>query len=250
LSVNKDPTIRSLLKQREQLRRRLQNATKHPKFVALNREINNARQRQRYALLQEIKERWEYEQPVRDVERQIEGTEAKEEAGTLPELYDAMLPVHKELVDAVQAQPGTTFQGEVRRRNRAIHAVIEYCGIEEGRMYPLQPKRLSRCITAPDKSEEDFQLDANKETLEAAKVLVYKDKRPTICFLCLGKENLPLEDRVHSFSSPSDLTKHFKRKHLAHLNEEDCSGCDLCEVGLTNKMHLQRHAYDVHGTVS
>ena len=69
LSVNDHPTIRSLLKQREQLKCRLKGkATKYLKYKALNGEINRERQRQRHVLLKDVKETWEQEQPVRDVE--------------------------------------------------------------------------------------------------------------------------------------------------------------------------------------
>ena len=37
-------------------------------------------------------------------------------------------------------------------------------------------------------------------------------ERPKICFICLGNETLPFNVHVCSFSSPSDLSKHFKRK--------------------------------------
>ncbi|KAF1964005.1 hypothetical protein BU23DRAFT_521662, partial [Bimuria novae-zelandiae CBS 107.79] len=130
-SVNDDPIVRSLLAQREQLKRSL--GTRHSRYQALNRKINQTRQRLRHALLQEIKERWEYDQPVRDVEQQLAGIEAKDVTAAAMSC-DAMLPAQKALVDAVLTQPGTSLQEEVSRRNRAICAVMDYCGIEEGGM--------------------------------------------------------------------------------------------------------------------
>jgi hypothetical protein len=127
---------------------------------------------------------------------------------------------------------------------------MRYCGIEEGGMHPSRPKRLSVRITPPGKSEEDAQLDLDEEVLEAAKVAVYKETRPRICFVCLGNENLPTHLRTYSFHTSGDLSKHFKRKHLQHIKEGDELSCKLCQVCLESRMHLQRHAYDVHGTVS
>jgi hypothetical protein len=246
-SVNDHPTVRSLLDRRDRLKNALKHATKHPKYQALNRKINQERQRQRHALLQDVKDRWEYEQPVRDVEQQLAGTEIKND---LQGRHGALLPAQKELVDAILAPPGVTLEEEVRRRNAAISAVMRYCGIEEGGMHPSRPKRSSVRITLPGKSQDDVRLDPNEEALEAAKVAVYKEMRPRICFVCLGNENLPMELRTYSFYTSGDLSKHFKRKHLQHIKEGDQLGCSLCQVCLQGKMHLQRHAVDVHGTVS
>ena len=249
-SVNDNPTIRSLLAQREQLKGRLENGTKHPKYKELSRKLNQERQRQRHALLQEIKERWEYEQPVRDVEQQLDGKEAEGVAAVVKS-YDAMLPAQRALADAVLTQPGTSLKEEVSRRNRAIRAVMDYCGIEEGGTSCSRRKRGSSRVVSPIKSKEELQLQTHEEAvLEAAKVSVYKEKRPTVCFVCLGNENLPMEDRVHSFFTPGDLTKHFRRKHLANMNKGESVRCKLCQTDLVHKMHWQRHASDVHGTVS
>ncbi|KAF2685708.1 C2H2 finger domain protein [Lentithecium fluviatile CBS 122367] len=246
-SVNDHPTVRSLLDRRERLKRALKNATKHPKYQELNRRINREKQRQRHALLQKVKEHWEYEQPVRDVEQQLTSTEIKDDHKVG---YSTLLPAQKELVDAILARPGLTLEEEIRRRNTAISAVMRYCGIEEGGMHLSRPKRSSGRITPPGKSEESTQLDLDEKALEAAKVAVYKETRPRICFVCLGNENLPTELRTYSFYTSVDLSKHFKRKHLQHIKEGDELRCNLCQVCLDSKMHLRRHALDVHGTVS
>jgi hypothetical protein len=38
--------------------------------------------------------------------------------------------------------------------------------------------------------------------------------------LCLGKQILLISERVRTFSSPSDLSRRFRRKQLSNLNEE------------------------------
>ncbi|KAF2812979.1 uncharacterized protein BDZ99DRAFT_437746 [Mytilinidion resinicola] len=195
------------------------------------------RQFQRRALREEIKKRWEYEQPLRDVEQQIAGIEIKD----VVQPQFAMLPAQKKLADAIMAPPGVTLEAEIRRRNRAIQAVTEYCGVEEGGMHAVRLQRSSGCITPPGKSK---YVDLSAQALEAAKVSVYKETRPRICFVCLGKENLPTDVRIHLFYTSGDLSKHFKNKHLGIMR------CDLCQVNLDDKMHWQRHAHEVHGTVS
>jgi hypothetical protein len=62
---------------------------------------------------------------------------------------------------------------------------------------------------------------AEKQALSDAMLLVFTEKRTTTCFLCLGEQSLPFEKRTYKFASPGDLTKHFKRKHLAHIKKGD-----------------------------
>jgi hypothetical protein len=50
--------------------------------------------------------------------------------------------------------------------------------------------------------------EAEKQALHAATLSVFKEKRPTICFLCWG------EKIIKAFAKPGDLSKHFKRKYL------------------------------------
>jgi hypothetical protein len=242
-SVDEDPSVRSLLNRREQLKRTVPNATKHPKYKALASKISQERQRQRHALLKDIKERWEFEQPVRDVEQQLAGLETKED---LELVHDVMLPAQGELAESVLSKPGTTIEEEMDRRNGAIRAVTLYCGVEEGGMNPIRRGGRSRNTAPPVKS----QLEYEEEALEAAKVSVFKEKRPKVCFLCLGNEGLPLAQRIHPFGTPGDLSKHFGRKHLKHIKSGKGLSCNLCKVSLSDKMQLQRHAQDIHGTVS
>lgn len=63
---------------------------------------------------------------MRDIEQQLAGIETKDD---LKVGHIALLPVQKELVDAIFAPPGRTFNEEVRRRNTAIDVVKRYCGI-------------------------------------------------------------------------------------------------------------------------
>lgn len=55
-------------------------------------------------------------------------------------------------------------------------------------MNPVRTGGWSRNSAPPVKS----QLEHEEEALEAAEVSVYKEKRPKVCFLCLGNEGLPL----------------------------------------------------------
>jgi hypothetical protein len=121
-SVEDNPSVRSLLDQQEQLKRMVSNATKHPKYKALASKISQERQRQQHALLKDIKERWEFEQPVRDVEQQPAGLETKDD---LELVHDVMLPAQGELADSVLSKPGITIKEEMDRRNRDIRVMTQ-----------------------------------------------------------------------------------------------------------------------------
>ncbi|KAF2184253.1 hypothetical protein K469DRAFT_781538, partial [Zopfia rhizophila CBS 207.26] len=133
-------------------------------------------------------------------------------------------------------------------RSAVINAIITYCHVVEGETPRVQRKRSSTSYVPPVESRQ--ATDPSDKALEAAKVSVYKEKRPTICFICLGNGKLPIGQRIQSFYTSGDLSKHFKRMHLRRVEKEECIKCDLCQIFLENKMHLQRHAYDVYGTVS
>ncbi|TVY22339.1 hypothetical protein LHYA1_G009107 [Lachnellula hyalina] len=252
LSVNQDPYIRRVIRQREKWKRCFQGtgtATQQPGYRILGREISNTRQQLRSALLKRIQRQWDLENPVNEVELQLSRLKFDQEVKTNLDLADDMPPVQRRLVETIITLPGTTLEEELHRRNAAIDAVAAYCKFQEGGA-AAQPRR--RAIPSPSK-ETNPQLaaaEAEKQALGAAMLLVFTEKRPTICFLCLGEQTLPFEKRTKSFASPGDLTKHFKRKHLAHITKGDRLGCKVCRMTLQHKQHLQNHAESVHGTVS
>ena len=92
--------------------------------------------------------------------------------------------------------------------------------------------------------------DAEKQALSAAMLLVFTEKRPTICFIYLGEASLPFEKRMYSFASLGDLTKHFKQKHLSNIRGGDWIRYKVCRMSLEHKMHLRNHAARIHRTVS
>ncbi|ELR05948.1 hypothetical protein GMDG_01910 [Pseudogymnoascus destructans 20631-21] len=94
----------------------------------------------------------------------------------------------------------------------AINAVTTYCTVEEGATF--RRSRAGRLVppVSAIKAEKLLWSEAYI-MLRHAISLVTTDKRPTICFACLGNPNLTIRERVVSFSSPGCLTRHFMRKH-------------------------------------
>jgi len=255
LSVNQDPVICRLVAAREKWKRRFQGtATQQPEYRIIGQAIFNTRQRLRAALLKYVQERWDLEHPVDEIERQLSGLKLSQDVKSTLDQNDEMPPLQKRLAETVMTLPGTTIEEEFRRRNAAIDAVAAYCHFQEGGAAALPRKRSSTQRTSPIPSKEvSPQLAAalaEKQALSDAMLLVFTEKRTTTCFLCLGEQSLPFEKRTYKFASPGDLTKHFKRKHLAHVKEGDRLQCKVCRMGLQHKQHLQNHAESIHGTVS
>ena len=255
LSVNQDPAVRRLVAEREKWKRRFQGtATQQPGYQIIGRAIFNTRQRLRAALLKHVQERWDLEHLVDEIERQLSGLKLSQDVKTTLDQNDEMPPLQKRLAEAVMTLPGTTIEEEFRRRNGGIDAVAAYCHFQEGGAAALPRKRSSTRRASPTPSKEaNPQLaaaEAEKQALSDAMLLVFTEKRTTTCFLCLGEQSLPFEKRTYKFASPGDLTKHFKRKHLAHIKEGDRLKCKVCRMGLQHKQHLQNHAETIHGTVS
>ncbi|XTI88991.1 hypothetical protein V2W45_1192675, partial [Cenococcum geophilum] len=58
------------------------------------------------------------------------------------------------------------------------------------------------------------------KALKAAKVLIYSENRLKIYFFYLGNKNLSIKQRIYSFYTLGNLSKYFKRKHLANIREK------------------------------
>ncbi|PSS27036.1 hypothetical protein M430DRAFT_31938 [Amorphotheca resinae ATCC 22711] len=148
---------------------------------------------------------------------------------------------------------GTTIEEEFRRRNAAIDAVAAYCYFQEGAAAAQPRKRSSTRRASPMPSKETnpqlVAAEAEKQLLSDAILLVFTEKRTTTCFLCLGEQSLLFEKRIYKFASSRDLTKHFKRKYLAHIKEGDRLWCKVYRMGLQHKQHLQNHAETIHEIV-
>jgi hypothetical protein len=252
LSVNKNPRICQLLACRVELKQRFKGkATKNPSYQALSQEIINERQRQRAVLLKQTQAKWDLEHPVREIEMQLSGFKFTEEVKSILQVTNEMPPPQRRLVETVLTLPGTTLEEELGRRDAAIDAVAAYCRFEEGGA--PRGRKPTKNASAPPSPEVDPQVMAAKaeeQALRAAMLSVFKEKRPLICFVCLGRESLEFEKRVYEFASPGDLTKHFKRKHLSKIKEGDIPYCEVCPMQLKHKMHFQSHALLIHGTVS
>jgi hypothetical protein len=104
-----------------------------------------------------------------------------------------------------------------------VDKVATYCHFLEWGAAALPRARPSTRRVSPTLSKETnpqpVATKAEKQALSNAMLLVFTENHH--CFLCLKEQNLPFEKRTYKFASPGDLTKHFKRKHLAYIKERD-----------------------------
>jgi len=113
-----------------------------------------------------------------------------------------------------------SLEDKIHRRNNAINAVVDYCNVEKGRVYWRNYyQRQSRINIALGKVKikEDTKILEAAKALKRAKLSLYKEKRPKICFICLGNKNLAISKRIHKFYTPATLIKHFQQIHLSKL---------------------------------
>ncbi|KAJ8110847.1 hypothetical protein OPT61_g6412 [Boeremia exigua] len=240
-SVNNDPQVRKLTRQLEKSKASLAGKS-NPED--LHRKLRNERQKLRYGLRNQIRKEYDRKQAEQDIQQQLSGevfeqkmiAEAAGDTGRTPE--------HVALIEAIMSLPETSLSEEVHRRVKAIEAVSQYCKLEEGMT------SRSRRLRYQDDGDGQTITNTYDKDLESARNELCTHKRPRICFLCLGNEQLDIRLRTYRFYTPGDLSKHFKKKHLAQLRKGESVRCRLCSVDCEDQTSLQRHAFDAHGTVS
>lgn len=220
-ALDREPTLHRLKRRKDDLCKERDRLRKAPpdqyqraqqEYEQARREYRNNRQRAAYRLLRRKREKYQREQPVRDLERQLCGNiPADEVMGALPD-SPVMSHQHLALVEAVLQPPGDTLELDLCRRIAAINAVNAYCGVVEGAV-PRPAQRRQHGAGQREKEEEEERL------LREAKAKVFvksRKERPRVCFLCLclGDEGKSVYQRVYTYSSPGSLTRHLKTCHL------------------------------------
>jgi hypothetical protein len=195
-----------------------------------------------YDLRKKIRNGYDKAQAEKDIQLQLSGGMFEEKIKTDLRRSSQHTEKHMKLIEAMLSLPGSSRPEENERRSKAIRAIIDYCGVEEGgtprnhRVGPCANYGLREAV----KDDE--------ETLEEAKIEVFTEKRPRRCFICLGNKALPVKERAREFSAPGTLNRHFK-DHLRRFNNKTGERCNLCKLHLKNEEHMKRHAFDKHGTV-
>ncbi|KAL2371355.1 hypothetical protein RJ035_006201 [Blastomyces gilchristii] len=193
---------------------------KHHRAV---RRLRSEKQRARLQLKREMLERYREEQPLKDIAQQLSGKLIDED------VKDAM---ESELQRRIKAEgPLCRRRFRETRPTPAPSTPAE----PEGIRTPSWNERISAVVR---------EVCTTSTAIDPAR---RSKKRSKICFLCLQNSNLLPADRVYSFKTPGDLTKHYQRRHLEKFQP---MGCGICRVRLETLTALLIHAEVAHGTVT
>ncbi|OJD21254.1 hypothetical protein ACJ73_07407 [Blastomyces percursus] len=173
--------------------------------------------------------------------------EAKE---TLEE--EQMLPAQIHLFSKPLTWPTSrSVEEELRRRDAGAEAVRMCCGVLEGG--PRRGRRPKAPAPSPPlsptqtlKTNDEVSPEAWSDSLRAAEEHIRDAKQPRGCFECYAHPGSSDHQRIHRYSRPADLGRHFRDDHLLHLKDAEPAWCSWCEIKVEHKMHVQNHAKMVH----
>jgi hypothetical protein len=199
----------------------------------------------------DIKDRYKKEQPVKDSAQQLSGKIVDEEVLGVLERSESMTAEHLDLIDAIMTLPETTFKKELQRRIRGINTVTVYCGIEEGRSYRATERSPpTESIVSTSANAKVQVQSASNTVLGQAIVSVKTDKRPKVCFLCLGNPRLPINQRVKEYATVGSLSRHYLRHHINKLGIGKQIDCQIYNVKIVHRVHLLNHTKTIHRTIT
>ncbi|CAG8976664.1 hypothetical protein HYALB_00002180, partial [Hymenoscyphus albidus] len=222
-SVNRLPCIVKLIGRAKKFAEAPLDTQSNEKHQKACRRVTNEKQRQRRKLLVQIVDRFKKEQPVIDSERQLSGKVVHEETREALQRSDQMTPEQLLLIDSILNLPETTLEKEHQRRITAINAVTAYCGVEEGT--PSRRVQIGQPANDMTVKPENLIALSSESILRKAVLSIKTDKRPTMCFLCVGNPNLTTRERVVSYANPGSLSRHFLRKHVKKLEKGNHVEC-------------------------
>ncbi|KAJ4179981.1 hypothetical protein NW767_014499 [Fusarium falciforme] len=259
-AVDNDPQIQELLIRRQRLRAAKGSPKVREKLDTITKELQNLRAKLRREHKLKYRREWSRKQAIVDIEKQLAGQTFEQPPVSPSSSHQDAHPAQKRLLDALTAPMADTVEGEHRRRNNAILAVMAYCSVQEPPSRRTKKTARSNKPHAPLRPETKTggEPETNDAIGTAIASVYVKDprERSRTCFLCVGRATTlkpcdpDIKRLIKSFYSAGDLSKHFKRHHLSNIRDDEELHCRLCNCHLDHKMHLQNHAETVHGIVS
>ncbi|KAE8413590.1 hypothetical protein BDV36DRAFT_286879 [Aspergillus pseudocaelatus] len=250
-TVEHDPELQKAIRKRDAFSKKLQRSQKKTdrkldKLDKLKRGVTNTRNRLLYVLRQRMREEFDKEQVVLDIERQLAGTTIlDEEAKEQLQIEEQLLPQQIYLVGKLMTWPiFLSVEAEWQRRNEATEAVRLYCDVLEGgprrgrrpngllpREEVIVPTESSLPIPSPSRHEIALQ-EAGEDIRTAAK--------PRACFQCYGNPAGCGNRCLKQYSRHKGLLRHFRAVYL------DDRHCNYCNEPVDNEMYWRRHTVDNH----
>jgi hypothetical protein len=137
-------------------------------YKKLNQEISSARRRARDKLLSEIQAKYDREQPMREIQRQLSRDTLAENEKPLKCLEVVPAP-QKRLMESLLTLPRPTLEEEMDRRTEAIDAVAAYSLFEEGETCRLpRNKCSSKDSITLEPTNEDRSVPEMTESISSA----------------------------------------------------------------------------------
>jgi Protein of unknown function (DUF3435) len=245
-SVNQQPEILDLVRQRDDLSRRLgrpltrhRGMVKYDVYQKFKQELAGARQRARDALLSQLQQKYDREQPMLEIQRLLSGVKLAETVTRTMEHSEEVPAPQKRLIESLLTLPRATWKkiwvDALKLLKPLLPIVCSKKGIRAVTNVPLAKLLLQdQNIT-----KEHYWIIKRPKTVSRRtsdwKSPFDLDKRPHICFICLGQPKLDFK-RVQQFAAHGDVTKHIKRKHLQYSATRLDLRCNLCNKQFLNTM--------------
>ena len=207
----------------------------YEEYQQLVRNVRNEKSFQERVLLEEIKANFRKEQPVKDVQRQLDGFSVEETNNVSAVAGNYSLPERVRAISSLLTFVDSDSPPEVeeKRRTEAVEAVASLCCAHDGR-------RRTRSIIIPDAKNEK-----HSSPTESAMSTPLICKRLQ-CSFCLHDEQSDWSTRVKEFARIDILKKHLDRFHLKPHPEGKPIACPECGFVCDHKNHLRNHG-GVHG---
>ena len=209
-------------------------------YRILQKSLQAETKAQEAAYLEALKSKFRTEQPIRDIERQLQGLPVEDPdcassitpARLIPQ-RTALIPLLLRFLDS------TTRNIHVERKTRAevVTAVSALCKMKNLRQGPTSAAR--NVNANPKLVTPSSTTHLNSEALFRC--------LPLQCCFCLRDQSMQLAARTKSYARLDVLTKHLDRYHPQ--NPESPRKCPECQEPCVHKRHLRKHGQEEHDIV-
>ena len=195
-------------------------------YSQLKRAYESELELQRKILLKDVRQKFDREQAIIDLQAQFNGDQVKEEDNEDDPL-PILVPERLAVLDALFKIRYHNPEDERARRVAAIEAMIAIGKVQDGHQYPVRRRRTKAAMVRPE-----------RVTQQAPGVC-----KPRQCFFCVARQN------YHEYHSRGDLKKHILRCHVKRQKAGKAITCPLDGQILDGGwQHVLAHAHNVHGT--
>lgn len=221
-----------------------------PARKAITRDRKNLLVKLKARKLQEVMKLWTESRALQDIAEQAPGVEPSQVEPELEPPGPPMSEAKQRMADALNEPLINDLQAQFRRRDAAIRALVAYCAEEE----PISSNLLEKIKPPPSVVLKlSMPPEAQLEEIKNSVFVSVMGDQVRRCFLCvwkagmLGMGHYRFPQLCRPFYDGRGLARHFTTVHLDQHADSQQFECPNCQESLFDKMHLRRHADDVHG---